>query len=297
MSIKKRGMLIIAIAIVLCLVPNISMADIKLSFKIHGGWSYLQAGDVNPGTQAFLDWGTSHYEITEGEYKALHYGYEVGGDLIFELGRNFGVGVGAGFMRFSKRNQANGWEPDYGPEALFTSDSELTAIPTRLFVLFSTPLNRKIDITANAGVSYFINAQYSADWQETYSVAASVEYWMNILTKAEMKRDPFGFQGGLGIEYRLTPKMAILLEAQGRWAKFRGLEGSSVAVAAEGGDPPASLFSEEGKLYFESFPLLPDAPRLIMVQSAPPNGPGGQPRQAVVDFSGFSLQAGFRFYF
>ena len=120
---------------------------------------------------------------------------------------------------------------------------------------------------------------------------------MNILTKAEMKRDPFGFQGGMGIEYRLTSKMAILLEAQGRWAKFRGLEGSSAAVAAEGGDPRYTLFSEEGKLYFETFPLLADAPRLIMVQSAPPLGPEGEAREAVVDFSGFSLQAGFRFYF
>jgi hypothetical protein len=265
MSIKKRGMPIIMTVIVLCLVPNSSQADVKLSFKIHGGWSYLQAGDVNPGTQAFLDWGTSHYEITEGEYRALHQGYEVGGDLIFELGRNFGVGVGAGFMRFSKRNQANGWEPDYGPTVLFTSDSELTAIPTRLFVLFSTPLNRKIDIIANAGISYFFNARYYADWQEFYSVAASVEYWMNILIKAEMKRDPFGFQGGMGIEYRLTPSY--------------------------------TLFSEESKLYFETFPLLADAPRLIMVQSAPPLGPEGEAREAVVDFSGFSLQAGFRFYF
>jgi len=34
-----------------------------------------------------------------------------------------------------------------------------------------------------------------------------------------------------------------------------------------------------------------------MVQSAPPAGPGGQPREAVVDFSGISLQAGIKIHF
>jgi hypothetical protein len=298
MSIKKRGMLIIAIAIVLCLVPNISMADIKLSFKIHGGWSYLQAGDVNPGTEAFLDWGKSYYEIREGEYKALHHGYEVGGELIFELDRNFGVGLGAGFLRCSIKNQANGYQPDYGPSAVFLSKTELIALPVRVFAYLSIPLNRKLSFMANAGISYYLRARYTADWQEYDSVALSGVFWMGISTVAREKRNPFGLQGSLGIEYRLSKRIGlILLEAQGRWARFRGLEGTSVAEVAEGSDPRYTLFSETGKLYYESVPMISDAPRLIMIQSSPPNGPGGQPRQAVVDFSGFSLQAGFRFYF
>jgi hypothetical protein len=43
--------------------------------------------------------------------------------------------------------------------------------------------------------------------------------------------------------------------------------------------------------------IMPNSPRLIMVQSDPPDGPGGYPRQAVVDFSGVGLRAGVRFYF
>ena len=61
--------------------------------------------------------------------------------------------------------------------------------------------------------------------------------------------------------------------------------------------PPAPFFPEEGELYYEAFPMLSGSPRLIMVQSTPPSGPGGQPREAAVDFSGLSLRAGLRFYF
>jgi hypothetical protein len=56
---------------------------------------------------------------------------------------------------------------------------------------------------------------------------------------------------------------------------------------------PTTL-SETEKLYYESVPMLTGSPRLIMVQSDPPAGPGGVPRQAVVDFSGVSLQLGIR---
>ena len=97
----------------------------------------------------------------------------------------------------------------------------------------------------------------------------------------------------MGIEYKLLKRIGVFVEAQGRYARIRGLEGTSRSEAGEWGGLLPS-FSEEGRLYYESVPTLPDAPRLIMVQSDPPPGPDGEPRLAVVDFSGVSLQAGIR---
>ena len=54
------------------------------------------------------------------------------------------------------------------------------------------------------------------------------------------------------------------------------------------------LFSERGILFYEVVPELANEPRLLMVQSDPPDGPGSEPRQAVIDFSGVSLQFGIR---
>jgi len=288
--------LLFTIVITTCFLTGIGRADSNWSLKISGGWAYLQAGDVNPGTKAFLDWGRSQFEFTSGEYAELHGGYEIGGDLIFRLGRNFGIGIGAGFLRGAERSQVSCAQSDYGPEAVFTTESTLSATPVRIFVCLARPLNGKIDITANAGISYFAGVRYDAPWQETYSSVA-LEYRTDITTAAHRPRTPLGLSGGFGLEYHLTTRMAVLLEAQGRWAKLGGLEGTSVADYFEPGGPLTRLFSEEGGLYYEAFPALSGSPRVILIQSAPPAGPDGQPREASVDFSGFSLQAGIRFYF
>lgn len=292
----SRSLLLVTAVITACLIPGICPADSKWSLRISGGWAYLQAGDVNAGTKAFLDWGRSQFEFASGEYRELHGGYEIGGDLIFGLGRNFGIGIGAGFLRGSEKSQVSCAQSDYGPEAIFTTESTLSATPVRIFVCLTRPLNGKIDITANVGISYFAGVRYNAPWQETYISVVS-EYGADITTAAHRPRTPLGLSGGFGLEYHLTTRIAVLLEAQGRWAKLGGLEGTSVADYFEPGGPLIRLFSEEGGLYYEAFPALSGSPRVILIQSAPPAGPGGQPRKAVVDFSGFSLQAGIRFYF
>jgi len=288
--------LLFTIVITACFFTGIGQADSNWSLKVSGGWAYLQAGDVNPGTQAFLDWGRSQFEFTSGEYAGLHGGYEIGGDLIFRLGRNFGIGIGAGFFRGSVKNKVSCAQPDYGPEAIFTTESILSATPVWAFCCLSRPINGRIDITANVGISYFAGVRYNAPWQENY-VSSVSEYRIEITTAAHRPRTPLGLQGGLGLEYHLTTKVAVLLEAQGKLAKLDGLEGTSVADYVELGGSPTGLFSEEGGLYYEAFPALSGSPRVILVQSEPPAGPSGQPREAVVDFSGVSLRAGIRFYF
>jgi opacity protein-like surface antigen len=305
MRTKKTGMPIIMTVIVLCLVPSLAPADVKISLKLQGGLAYLQAGDVNSGTQAFFDWAKfSSIPLTDGAatlggYQKIKFGYEIYGDLVFEVARHLGIGIGAGFVQSTKTSLMNVWDPNIesgGPSSNILADQNLSAIPVRLGLYLSLPLSGKFNFTANAGASYYLKARYSTDWLVSVSVMDTLGPQTEISTRAQQKKNPFGFQGGLGIEYRLSKRIAILLEAQGQYAKFRGLEGTSLAESGDYGElfPP---FSETGKLYYESVPMIPNGPRLIMVQSAPPLGPGGKAREAVVDFSGVSLQAGFRFYF
>lgn len=293
---KKSNGIIILIVVVIAngLCPIEGRAESKFRLDISGGCTYFASGDVNPGTQAFLEWGKSGFATSEGAYKSLHLGYEAGGDLIYALSGRLGLGLSAGFVRCSIRNQANGWDGDYGPSALFTTESELTAVPIRLFVEYAIPLKGKFGLIADAGLTYYLSAKYYSNWQETYSVATSVEYWLDITTDTTKPKVPLGFQGGLGVEYHLSRRLALSVEAQGRWARFRGLRGTSVANIREGGNPIEPLFEEEGVLYYGPVASLAGSPRLIMVQSAPPSGSA---REAIVDFSGVSLRAGIRVYF
>jgi len=288
---SKLKITVIAGLLALGLMPNQALADVKISLRIQGGWAYISAGDVNPGTQAFFDWARANWPASEGEYRAVHNGYEFGGDIIFELNRTFGIGIGGGYMKASGASRMDFWIPDWAVSGSVRTEPKLSAIPIRLGLFLNFPLTRKINFTANFGASYYFQARYSANW--VYSYEPNYYYiYARITTLAEKKGVPLGFNGGLGFEYKLTDKVFLCIDAKGRYARFRGLEGTS-ELSSDVIDP----FSERGKLYYESVPMLSGEPRLILVQSDPPPGPGGEARLATVDFGGLSLQAGIRVRF
>jgi hypothetical protein len=289
MAKKVYGM--IMIALLLFMIPSAALGGVRISFKLSAGLANVRAGDVNPGTTAFFDWWRAYYNLPVGSEigkgsKALHWGYEFDADLIFELNSHIGIGIGYGYQQSTKNSM------EIINSNVERAHSELSAMPIRLGLFFSLPLSTKVNFTANVGTSYYLEARYSARWSTDIPLGMATEKITELSTNA--KKHPIGLHGGLGIEYRLSKTTSLYIETKGRFARFGGLEGSSEFRSDEGA---FTWFSETGKLYYESAPMLPNAPRLIMVQSTPPAGPGGQPREAVVDFSGFSLQAGVRIYF
>jgi hypothetical protein len=269
--------------------PGQALADVKISFKLHGGWAYVSGGAVNAGTQVFFDRKKEGWPASEGGYRALHLGFELGGDIIFELSRTIGIGIGGGYLRISRPSRMDCSIPDSGISGVLLAEPKLSAIPIRLSLFLNYQLTDKTSFAANIGTICLFNARYSDEWDSWYSAADTTIGYELIETQAKKAGIPLGLNGGIGIEYKLFNKIYLCLDVQGRYARLRGLEGSS-ELSSDYFDP----LSEQGKLYYESVPILYDEPRLIMVQSDPPDGPGGEPRLAVVDFSGVSLQAGIR---
>lgn len=297
------------IALALATAPSGASGEGKLSVRAFGGYGYHAAGDVNRGTQSFFDWGSSYLApppggSIQGGYAPRHGGYELGGDIILELSPKLGLGLGAGFlesehsyrpeppmMTITDNPQGQGWIK------YFNTATKLSAIPVRLGVFLSLPVGGKASFIANAGISGYLKARYEGIWNVNFVYSGKMGYWpaQTFSTEAQKNGLGLGFHGGLGIDYAFFPSWSFFVEAQGRVARFAGFEGQTDCVAVEAEVFPP--FYETGKLYYENAPQVPGSPRLIMVQSAPPAGPSGQPREAVVDLSGFSLRAGFRFHF
>jgi len=270
--------------------PSLGRADCKISLKLQGGWASLSGGDVNHGTQAYFDFREAQWGASEGGYRPVHNGYEFGGDIIYELTPRLGLSFGAGYLRISRASRAALYIPEViGPYAGLIAEPTLDAVPIRLGLDFAIPLNKRLNLHTEIGASYFFRARYSDEWRMLISSMDTVVGYFDIVTRAERKRAPIGFQGGIGLEYMLSQRLSLVIDAKGRYARFSGWHGSSVLES-----DTETPFSEEGTLYYEVVPMLAGSPRLIMVQSAPPNGPGGEPRQAVVDFSGINLQVGIR---
>ncbi len=296
----KTRIRFIALTVLLCLAPGGAFADGKWSLKLQGGWAYISGGDVNPGTQGFYDWGKTYFAppeggVIEGDFSPLHQGFEIGGDIIFQLTPAVGIGIGAGYLRMSSKYFDSLMRINHDPANIglvydFNEATTLEAVPVRLSLFWSLPVIRKVDVTANAGLSYYVGARYRADWLALQFDMTGSHPFQKFLTTAGKERFPLGLHGSLGIEYRMLRNLGIFVEARGRYARFRGLEGTTASEAGELGGGLLPEFTENGTLFYDLTPNLPGEPRLIMVQSRP----DGALHRAVVDFSGLSLQTGFR---
>jgi len=287
LAMSKLNPRIVISAIALILLPGLVFADGKISLRLQGGWSYVLGGDANPGTKAFFDYHNTGWDMQTGRYLALHNGYEFGGDVIFELSPRLGIGIGGGYVRISRYSQIglHAAAPSLN-SASASARPRLSAIPIRAGAYLTVPWKKKFHFLVNAGLSYYFRSRYSDESEAVYFPGPS---YVLITTRAEYKRAPIGFQGGISLEYEMGRNFFPYLEARVRYARFRGWKGTSVLES----DFEIPL-SEQGILYYEVVPTMINTPRLLMVQESPPDGPGGEPRQAAIDFSGISLQVGIR---
>lgn len=286
---RLKGRTIIS-AIALIILAGPAFTEGKLSLRLQGGWVYLSAGDVNPGTQSFFDHYEALWPASINGYLAVHNGYEFGGDVIFELTPRLGVSIGGGYLQISRASAMQLFNPELvSPYARVVAEPKMNAVPVRMSVHLTVPMSTRLSFHSDVGASYYFRALYSDEWWRiimTFDEPTSITYISN---HVEKKGIPIGFHGSVGLEYELDHNFFLYLDARGRYARFRGWKGTSVLQ-----NDYETPFSEQGILYYESAPMVSGSPRLIMVQSDPPDGPEGEPRQAALDFSGVSLQVGIR---
>lgn len=276
-------------AIVFILLAGPVFAGGKISLRLHSGWAYILASDMNHGTQAFFNMYQSAWPYERrGGYRAVHSGYEFGGDIVLEMTPRLGVCIGVGHLQTSGFSESLLYSVEFaGPSMAIWATTRLSAVPVKASTILIVPLSRKFNLHTEVGLSYFFRARYSAEWWFTNSSFEEIIQYAHVATSSEKRTMPMGFLGSVSLEYRLLSNIYLYLDAMGRYAEFRGWKGTS--VLERNGETP---MSEQGVLYYEVVPALHW--RLIMVQSSAPDGPGGKPRQAALDFSGFSLQFGIR---
>ena len=294
---KKPSALVIALLLAAFLYEpspaNAAGGGIKIDLRIHGGYSHLAASDVNQGAGGYLKFYQAIAEYGgydhEGGIKSLHGGYDAGIDFVFLLGPRFGIGVGAGYLRSSGKGDLSMTIDT--TEMTAETRTVLSAVPIRLGFYYALPIGGTVSLTANAGASLYaglmFNDHYRYD-QDAYWGAQDID-------AKRIGFDNVGFQGGLGLDFRISAKMGFFVEAQGRYAKFENFGKATITVASyEGGSQ-----TREGKIYLITQTLSPD-PLVVInaftVEDAPPtpDPPDHLVREPKFDFSGFCLQAGVR---
>jgi hypothetical protein len=267
-----------------------SQAFSKLSLRLYGGYSHVLAADVNEGSDFYFElvelYAAQSKGTVTGSYSPLHGGLNFGADLIYQITPNVGVGLGAGYMRNSRRSTAT-WAFE-ASEYVLTAEPVLTAIPVRLGVFFTFPVGGRINLTADAGAAYYAGLKFDA----TQRVDFNATEWQEMsVGSTEAGSANVGFQGSLGLEYMVSPKMGFFVEAAGRYAKLGNFDRVTGISNSSGG----SSDTTDGKLYIAT-DTDPDFPiSMFTIEETPPIDTAYETfREPKFDLSGFSLQAGIR---
>jgi len=261
----------------------------RTALRLYGGLGTMNGGDFSAGLRGWLDlwahagslWGVR----TDVDGRPGGWATALGADVLFPLTSwlSFGMGVGSISGRSVCRSSADGSEDVVPAE----QSVEMTprAVPVRAGFFGRIPLSSRLALSLNAGASYYYVARaqavYRRDWEE---------YWEE--DRFDLKSSGLGYDGGLGLEYRMGRHVSVFFEGQVRRARFSKFFGTLDRSSSEGGEA-----GREGTLYAIDFGLGDDEIFTVVdVLAQPPAGPAfTRAAEAVVDFGGFGFVVGMLF--
>ena len=260
---------------------------IGLSLRLSGGLNYFPSGEIDNGIRGVFD-STADFLSSAGytldkRPESFRTGFDVSGDIIFYIKPRVGIGLGAGYIRATETSLLVVTGKNIILDHQIGVAPKITAVPVRLGLFFTLPINRLLSISLNGGASLYL-AKYSYDLSTTW------DDMNNIRQRANAKG--LGFHGGIGLEVHLNPRVIFFIEGQGRHAKISNFKGEETEREYGGFGFDYVYSREKGTLYYlegEKYPYL-------AILEEEPSG-FKTVRKATFDFSGFGLRAGLKIKF
>lgn len=255
--------------------------DIRIALFLSGGGKYSKIGDLNSGSKGLADYYSDFLGVTgRGVVSDLKLSLMFGGDLVFPTSPKWSVIIGADYFS-GGRNSLVDFTAGPSPRS-FTSFPQISAIPIRAGLSYSPfPF-----LYAKVAVEYFFaRCSYSYRYQDG-------EFWQQWDGKA--RSGGFGGVGALGVIFRLNSFFGLYVEAGGRLAKLDNFSGTNHFTDSDGED-----LNETGILYIYQGQITGNKtyPLLFIREKKPSEAGVSEPREAVLDLSGFSFKAGIRIRF
>ena len=220
----------------------------RLSVKLYGGYSHVLAGDVNEGSDYYFEILEPTRPRVSGPSRAPtspSTAATTSGATSSTSSAPSSASASASATCGTRAARSGPFPSGEGDAVTLTAAPTLTAMPIRLGLFFTTPLSAKLNLTADAGAAYYAGLKLEA----TQGLEFSPDEWMEMTVEgSERSGIDIGFQGSLGVEYMLSPKLGLFFEAVGRYAKFSNFE----VVTGTAEETAAVRRPTEGKLYLAS---------------------------------------------
>ncbi len=151
-----------------------------------------------------------------GEISPLGYVPSFGGELILSFNPRFSIGLGAGYLRFTKPSTMIF---TLGGERIdFTIEPKISAIPITLSLYYSLPIVSFLKVVVGVGAGYYLG-QYSNSTNQTMG-----DEQISLLF--ESSKNTIGAHVNLDLELNIGRTMALILGVSGRYAVLRDLLGT-----------------------------------------------------------------------
>jgi len=295
---RQKCVLVVGLLLILpqaSLSSEDSLGQPRFNFKIVAGINRLTVGDYNTNMSTQYDARKAYAARNgygfSGGYELTHLGLDLEAEASFSLVPRLAVVLGTGYIRAGKGPEANQQTveyPAYQVTSKFSWDMNMHAVPVLLGFRIDILPEGKIGFFLKACFGYFF-AKYSIISREDQSGSNRGYDWYSY--EEDGRSGGFGFQGGLGFEYRLNRILAFVIEGCGRYAKIDGFKVDYKDAYSYG----LSRSGSGGLYFYEYFDRNTWYPTMSVRKDSPTNDPNVRnSRQAVFDFSGFALRAGIK---
>jgi len=279
----KKTLAIAALCMVLLLLPP-SSRGLDIQLRLSSGLWQMNLGEVNAALVGWRDGLKQtadvdpNMQFVSGDGGRLRLGVDFEAELVLSFSRWIKLGLSAGYGYGSLDEKATLLTIEQAG-TLFerARPTKVSAFPFLVSGYFNLPLGRKFNVYLRAGVGA-IQARYVS--REAQKKVADTRFTYPAYDNAKASR--LTYLGGLGLSYSFDQSLGFFIEAAARSARVDGLTGEN-------------RLEQKGILYsYEEY--LPQAgfwrPTMHVLPEEPGGGNVRNVREAVVDFSGYSIKIG-----
>ena len=271
------------LGVLLCLSLAVFAFSGGFSIKVNGGANFLMGGDYNAAVEdANAEWQASAWTVGT-ELETLNMGWNFGAEFIYNITDQMGLGLGVGYLMASNESTINLSLTPFTQSYTFTPSASI--IPITLNFHYFMPVGETMNIHFTAGPGLYIS---SFSFEDRWQVPL-------LLTDLTETFEPdgvmgFGFQGGLGIEFALSPSISLCLDVLGRMANISGLTGGATLAGTIFGIPGSVSATGLTLYYYEE-----GGYSNITISDTLPSGGGiSNAREASISLSGVAAQFGIK---
>jgi len=280
----KNEKFLLFVGIGLLLISGVVSGEEKwkptLNLYLSGGLGFVNSGDFNTIVRGEKDqWGDADEYFDWAEWKNM---LDFQGEFILDLTRNIGIGFGSGYL--SKKSEGRYGEPDYE----FQRNYSFRFIPISGSLYLTIPAGTIVSFFIKGGADYYFGKMRQEE---------KIDYSGNqILVTEDASCNILGFHIGGGMEFKVAPKVSVVINGLYRIANFKKWTGKGHD------EDEISSRDWDGELYFYENHQLWDGemewiPRLTLTNESMMPSNRRNTRSGEINIGGLVLTAGLKIGF